>query len=96
MYCRSGEEDCIAIGFVLVELFLVVNRAKFFDGESPRSGSLGQTQVIRFRRPELNQSPWNRELNPSLWNRQTNKMSDEVEEKVGRAYQSFGLAAAGT
>ena len=39
MYCRSGEEDCIAIGFVLVELFLVVNRAKFFDRASPRPAS---------------------------------------------------------
>jgi hypothetical protein len=61
-----------------------------------RDPLLSQTQVIRFRRPKLNQSTWNRELNPSLWSRQTNKMSDEVEEKVGRAYQSFGLAAAGT
>ena len=39
MYCRSGEEDCIAIGYVLVELFLVVNRAKFFDRASPRPAS---------------------------------------------------------
>jgi hypothetical protein len=37
--CRSGEEDCIAISFVFVEQFLAVNRAKFFDCESPRSAS---------------------------------------------------------